>query len=210
MEGRRISKKKALVVLSGGIDSSVVLWWVKFKGWNLATLSFYFKGRRKREIEAVQNLRKLIGCKENFDIDLPFLDSPKSEESCYIPKRNLMYYGIAASIAEKIKANFILGGHFQKDGKVFYDARESYLKSLNKLIQRQGKKDVVLSLFFPLIRSSKSEIINLGAKLKVPFQTTWSCSRDGLAHCWQCKSCKEREEGFKLARIKDPLYAIKK
>ncbi|OGR56748.1 MAG: hypothetical protein A3I11_03560 [Elusimicrobia bacterium RIFCSPLOWO2_02_FULL_39_32] len=210
MAGKSVIRKKALVVLSGGIDSSVVLWWARSRGWNLATLSFYFKGRRKKEIEATQKLRKLIGCKENFDLNLSFLDSPKSEESCYIPKRNLMYYGIAASLAEKIQAKCILGGHCKHDGKVFFDARENYFQSLNHLIQSGSKNKRGPSLLFPLIRSSKDEIIKLGEKLKVPFQVTWSCSLDGAAHCWNCKSCKEREDGFKLAGVKDPLYAIKK
>lgn len=191
--------KKGLVLLSGGIDSAVLLWWVKREQWDSATLTFHFPGRRKNEIRAVQNLRKLSGCKQNFDLSLPFVDPPKANQSCYIPQRNLMYYGIAASLAEKIQADFILGGHIRHDGQVFRDATPSYFKRLESLIQSRVR------LLFPFITFNKKDMMLLGSKLKVPFEKTWSCSNDGRRHCWECNSCRERLQGFEDAGLKDPL-----
>jgi 7-cyano-7-deazaguanine synthase len=195
-------KKKALVLLSGGIDSAVLLWWVKNKQWDCATLSFYFPGRRKGEIKAVQNLRKSAHCKENFDVSLPFVDPPKADQSCYIPQRNLMYYGTAASLADKIQADFILGGHIQHDGKVFRDATPAYFKQLERLIQFTHKR---IRLLFPFLTFHKKDVLLLGWKLKMPFEKTWSCARDGSMHCWDCNSCKERLQGFEDTGLNDPL-----
>lgn len=200
------SSKKCLVLLSGGVDSAVVLWWAKKRGWKLATLSFLFSGRRKKEIASAKKLRVLAGCRENVEVSLPFITSPKSELSCHIPKRNLMFYGIGASLAEKIKADFILGGHTRADGKVFPDARKSYLSQLNRLVQLEQKAKRSVRLLFPFIQSSKKDIIETGSSLNVPFHFTWSCSVDGGKHCWKCNSCKERISGFLAAKVDDPLF----
>lgn len=197
--------KKCLILLSGGVDSAVVLWWAKKRGWEVATLSFFFPGRKKGEIKALWKLRKLAGCKENYEVHLPFLDAPKSMNLNYIPKRNLMFYGIAASLAEKVRSDFILGGHYQRDGEIFPDARKSYLRQLERLVQVGGKTNFRIRMIFPFIDSSKSELIKTGATLQVPFQSTWSCSLDGARHCWKCSSCEERRAGFRDAKVKDPL-----
>lgn len=198
--------KRALVLLSGGIDSAVLLWWVRERGWDYSTLSFHFPGRRKGEIRAAGRLRRLSGCRRNFDVTLPFVAPPRSSRANYIPQRNLMYYGIAASVAEQIGADHILGGHIRHDGQVFLDATKQYFKRLERLVQ-MGKNSRSVRLLFPLIGLSKKDIIRLGWKLRLPFESTWSCSRDGRRHCWHCGSCKERQEGFARAGLKDPLYA---
>ncbi len=199
-------KKRALVLLSGGIDSAVLLWWVRKQRWEYSTLSFHFPGRRKGEIRATGRLRKLSGCRQNFDVTLPFVDPPQADRSCYIPQRNLMYYGIAASMAEKIGADRILGGHIRHDGQVFQDATRRYFKRLEGVVQ-MGKNSRSVRLLFPLIELSKQEIVRLGATLRLPFELTWSCSRDGKRHCRRCGSCRERREGFERAGLKDPLHA---
>ena len=192
--------------MSGGIDSAVLLWWVRQHRWEYSTLSFHFPGRRKGEIRAAGRLRQLSGCKRNFDVKLPFVAPPESNRANYIPQRNLMYYGIAASLAEKIGAGWILGGHIRHDGHVFPDATKRYFKRLERLV-RMGKHSRSVRLLFPLIELSKQDVIRLGWKLRLPFESTWSCSRDGKRHCWNCGSCKERRDGFVRAGLKDPLHA---
>ncbi len=198
--------KKSLVLFSGGIDSGVLLWWAKKRGYKLATLSFQFPGRRRGEIKAVSRLRELSGAAENFDLFLPFVDPPKSEESCYIPQRNLMYYGIAASLAEKIGATLILGGHIRHDGAVFKDAAPAFFAKLQKLIQPARNRDLKIALRFPFIGLDKRDIIKTGVKLRVPFAATWSCSKDVSTPCGKCGSCKERSSGFAAAKIEDPFF----
>lgn len=200
-----VSQKKALVLLSGGLDSAVLLWWAKKRGYSPATLTFQYPGRRSGEMKAIRALRRKSGSREHFDVPLPFLESPDPAKSNYIPHRNLVYYGIAASLARRIGAEAILGGHIRHDGAVFPDARPVYFKRVEKLL-RDGRTRKSLKLRFPFIRSGKKRVIQKGVELGVPFAATWSCSREGSLHCWSCGSCRERLEGFERARVKDPLY----
>ena len=128
------------------------------------------------------------------------VEPPKAEAGCYIPKRNLMFYGLAASLADKIGANYILGGHIRRDGDVFKDARLSYLRKVERLANVQGKP---VRFLFPFIALAKKDIIKLGAQLNFPFAAAWSCSRDGSKPCWRCHSCKERMTGFAEAGFKN-------
>ncbi len=200
-------RKKALVLLSGGIDSAAGLWWSKNQDWKLATLSFLFPGRRAQELRSARKLRALVSCTENYEVDLPFIRSPRSDMACHIPRRNLMFYGIAACIAEKAGADFIVGGHIKHDGKVFSDARRKYLGEINRLVRAEHKFHQKVELVFPFINSDKSEVISTGYKLGVPLEKTWSCSRDLRKHCWKCNSCLERITGFRDAGVADPLYS---
>ncbi len=196
---------KSLILISGGVDSAVLLGWAKRQGYRLATLSILFPGRRRGELRAVSRLRKLAGSRENFDVHLPFIDPPQADQSCFIPQRNLMYYGMAASLAEKIGAGLILGGHIRHDGVVFKDAAPGYFARMQKLILPVRGRGPRITLRFPFINMDKRDIIVLGARLKVPFRATWSCSRDVSYPCGRCGSCRERQSGFAAAGIKDPL-----
>lgn len=198
-------QKKALVLISGGIDSAVSLWWSKQNNWKLSTLSFLFPGRRAQELRSARKLRALASCKENYEVNLPFVRSPRSDSACHIPRRNLMFYGIAACIAEKAGADFVVGGHIRHDGKVFPDASKEYLDRMDSLVRAEQKFQRPVRLLFPFIQRSKAEIIAAGALLKVPFKQTWSCSLHRKKHCWKCNSCRERMSGFKAAGVTDPL-----
>lgn len=197
---------KALVLLSGGLDSAVALWWAKKKKWELATLTFSFPGRRRMEKFSCKKLISSIGCRENYKFFLPFIDAPQASQSCYIPKRNLIFYSIAAAIAEKIKADTVVGAHHSLDGKVFPDATKKYLNQLNRLSQVRKNSSHAVKLLFPFIHFNKDEVLKLGNALRIPFEYTWSCSKNGKKHCWRCNSCKERREGFLNAGVIDPLY----
>ena len=201
------SKKKGLVLLSGGIDSTVTLWWVLKKGWQLSTLTFLYPGRKKRELWAMDKLCSKIKNKENFKVTLPFIDFPRPEQEGYIPQKNLIYYGVAASLAEKIGAHFVLGGHHKRDGQLFPDAEKKYLLELNRLIGSGTRSYRAVELKFPFLKYSKEKIIQLGAQYGVPYEYTWSCSHDKAKHCWECISCLERKNGFQKARILDPLLS---
>ena len=152
------------------------------------------------EIRAARKLARLAGSRENHEVFLPFVPKPLADKGCYIPKRNLMYYGIAASLADTLGAKKIFGGHIRHDGQVFGDAKRSYLMKISKLAG--------IPFSFPFIGLGKKDIIRVGSKLGVPFQHCWSCSRDGKKHCWNCKSCREREMGFREAGVKDPLKHV--
>lgn len=200
--------KKCLVLLSGGIDSAVLLWWAKNKKWKLATLTFIFPGSKKAELKAARILRKQAGAKENYEINLSFLEKPDARDNNHIPHRNLMYYALAAALADKINARIILGGHHRVDGEIFKDARNNYLRQIDQLIQTGGNSSK--HLLFPFIHATKKQIVLTGNKLKTPFQHTWSCSYDRERQCGKCRSCLERISGFHDAGIKDLLASIQR
>ncbi|OGR95034.1 MAG: hypothetical protein A2902_04375 [Elusimicrobia bacterium RIFCSPLOWO2_01_FULL_64_13] len=197
--------KKAIVLLSGGLDSAVCLWWAERKGFRLATLTFTFPGRRARELAATRRLRRLAGSKENYEVHLPFVPPPKAEEACHIPARNLMYYGVAASLAGAVGAGTVVGGHILHDGAVFRDARPEYLAAVEGLARKESRAGRAVRFVFPFIRADKKNVILAGHRLKTPFAATWSCSRNGMKHCWKCGSCRERISGFAMAGLEDPL-----
>ncbi len=193
------------MLLSGGLDSAVVLWWAKERGWPLATLHFVFPGRRKREMEAAHRLESLAQVTESYKVDLPFVQPPAAQQACYIPSRNLMFYGVAASLAQTIGARYILGGHYSHDAEVFPDARPNYFDSIERLIQTGQKSTHPVRFIFPFLKSSKEDIIRTSVELKVPVTETWSCSHDGKWQCGECNSCRERREGYVRAGIPDPF-----
>lgn len=196
---------KSLILLSGGIDSAVLLWWARRQGYRIATLSVLFPGRRQSELNSVSRLRRLSRSRQDFDVFLPFIDPPLAQKSCFIPQRNLMYYGMAASLAEKIGAGLILGGHIRHDGAVFKDATPAFFARLQTLVQSPRNGGPKIRFKFPFMEMDKRDIITLGSELKVPFAATWSCSRDLTRPCGRCGSCRERSAGFSAAKIKDPL-----
>ena len=184
---------KAVVLFSGGIDSTVLLWWAKEK-WDCICLSFNFPGRRQQEIIAEKKLLQVAQVQTSYHIDLPFIHSPKASQACYIPNRNLMYYSTAASLAEQVGSQMIFGGHICHDGDVFPDAHSLFFEQFENLIQHSGRLSIQLK--FPFIQKQKKDVIALGHNLNVPFQWVWSCSHDVQEHCWRCNSCIERKSGF--------------
>ncbi|MEM4311103.1 MAG: 7-cyano-7-deazaguanine synthase QueC [Nitrososphaerales archaeon] len=212
--------KRALVLLSGGIDSATCLWWAKDQGWEIYTLSFNYYRRAEKEIEASKKLAQRAEAKEHMVIDLPFLKEVfdlkvKGKEwdgipSIYIPSRNLIFYSIALYFAEIYKFNYIVGGHNFDDRNFFPDAKAEYIELLNRLISLGlwTYKKRKIKIIAPLSKLNKIEVIKLGSKLRVPFELTWSCHRDLDCPCNECDGCKSREEAFRLAGIEDPLREI--
>jgi 7-cyano-7-deazaguanine synthase len=125
----------------------------------------------------------------------------------YIPLRNLIFYGLAASYAEEVGASYIVGGHNREDLAVFEDTGSQFFANLEKTVRSASKRltERNLTIRRPLQRKTKVEVISLAATLGVPFELTWSCYREGRKHCWRCEGCRKRIDVFKRAGVKDPL-----
>jgi 7-cyano-7-deazaguanine synthase len=205
-------------MLSGGIDSTVALFWAKQKGWDLHALSFKYSGRSASEKRATERIANSIHCRLMW-INVSFLkevaDLSQSSAirrrfgglpSAYIPSRNLIFYGIASSIAETINARHIVGGHNKNDSTAFPDATTAFFGALNRTtklgLYSRGKTGRVVN---PLASLSKTEVIQLGDRLGVPFELTWSCYRSGNRPCGRCPACKLRKIAFSAAGLVDPL-----
>jgi len=221
-------KSKAVVLVSGGLDSAVTLFLAIKKGYECYPITFDYGQRHRREIAQAKKIAQAAGLKLSIvKLQLPWKGSSlldkgikvpqdrtireikKGIPSTYVPARNTILLGLAASFAEAIGARSIfIGAHFE-DSSGYPDCRIEYLKAFDKVI-RLGTKlglENKLKLEFPLINKTKSRIIALGLSLKVPLGLTWSCYNGEGKPCMRCDSCILRSKGFREANVKDPLYA---
>ncbi|WP_148681497.1 7-cyano-7-deazaguanine synthase [Candidatus Nitrososphaera gargensis] len=212
---------KALVMLSGGLDSATCLYWAKRKFSDVSAITFNYFGRLEQEKRAAVRLAKGAGVTELIQIDLPFVkeasdfyngrlkkQDPDALWSSYVPARNLIFYSIAAHYAEYLGAKRMIGGHNLHDVKFFKDASIDYIEKLNALFKEgcllcNGRAYKIL---LPLSEMTRKEIIKLAIKLKVPIEQTWSCHREGSVHCGRCYACKQRLDAFSSLGLKDPAF----
>jgi len=217
--------KKAIVLLSGGIDSATRLYWAKTKGYKCFCLTFDYGQRHKREIKSARAIARKVACPLFvFKINLPWKGStlfrnsgkisfPKSLAeikkripSTYVPSRNTIFLSIALSYAESIRAQAIFIGANAIDFSGYPDCRPNYYTAFKK-IARLGTKCGVegnpISILVPLLKKTKAQIIKLGKKLGVPFELTWSCYAGRNKPCGKCDACSLRKKGFIEAGITD-------
>jgi len=129
----------------------------------------------------------------------------------YIPMKNLVYYGLAASYAEETAASRIIGGHNKDDMRVFEDTSDLFFAQLQRALWSSSsrlRRDQT-RIVRPLRRLTKPEVVARAAGLGVPLQLTWSCHRDGEGHCWECPGCVARTRAFIDAGLNDPLTSKK-
>ena len=212
--------ERAIVLLSGGVDSAVALWWAKKQGWDIRPLTFDYFGRPKRENEAVRALTSQAETAPIRHVDLPFLkevddlrkegfenrillDSPEG----YIPGRNLIFYGLAGYYAELDAARYLVGGHNGVDPESFPDSSPKFFNFLNSMFHLSlwSYDKAPVQILVPLSGKSKEEVVRMGLEMNVPFDVTWSCYWDRAVHCGTCVSCRERKEAFSAVGVEDPV-----
>ncbi len=210
--------KKAVVLLSGGIDSATTLFYAKKKGYKIWALAFDYNQKHKKEINFAKKLAALA--QVNFcsiKISIPWSQSslvslkkkiPKRKvggvPSTYVAGRNIIFLSYAASYAESVKANSIFIGAHTLDYSGYPDCREEFLKAFNKAVNL-GLVGADINILRPLVKKNKKQIIRLGFNLGVPFESTWSCYQGGRLPCLECDSCRYRTEGFISLGLEDPL-----
>ena len=213
---------KAVVLLSGGLDSATTLYYAKSRGYDCTCLIFDYGQRHKREIESARKVARSRGVHYKIiKIALPWKGSalldrrvavPKNRRhpakeipATYVPARNTVFLSFAVSCAEAVGAEAIFIGANAIDFSGYPDCRPGYYKVYNELIARGTKTGAGIKIHTPLINMTKSGIIKLGKKLGVPYGQTWSCYTGGKTPCLTCDSCIIREKGFREAKIRDPL-----
>ncbi len=215
---------KALVLLSGGLDSATALYWAKQQGYELYILSINYHWRPPREITSVQYFTEDTGA-NLIEIEADFIQEAEDFKEAqisveyfnkapdgYIPCKNLVFYSIAIYYAEVYQLDAIIGSQIKSDALLYPDASKIFLNSLIHLANtiRLPYNPHPFKIIKPLIELSKEEVINLAIELEVPLERTWSCYDIHDVHCGKCKGCLERKRSFEKLKIKDPLEVIER
>ena len=223
-----MSKKsnKALVLLSGGLDSSVVLSVCQEKGYDIYAISFDYGQRHKVELEYAKFQATFFNCISHEVFKMEFyggsaltddIKVPKNRDShsmskdipvTYVPSRNIVFLSFASGYAECHDIDNIFIGVNAIDYSGYPDCRKNFIDNFEKLINKSTKKGLEGSQFkinTPLINLSKKDIIKLGHKNGVDFSMTSSCYSPKLKkNCGVCDSCLLRKQGFEEAGLRDP------
>jgi len=217
-------KKKAIVLLSGGIDSAVTLYLAKKKGFHPTALIFDYGQRHRKEINFAKRIaKKAHSPYKIIKLSFPwkgsslldkkmripkrsFSDIKRGIPSTYVPGRNLIFLSIATSFAETIKGQALFIGAHTQDFSGYPDCRKAFFDIFKKVIAKGTKNGKHIKVYSPLLDRNKKEIIKIGLRLKVPFEFTWSCYKGGMHPCGVCDSCLFRMRAFKKLGIRDPYY----
>lgn len=223
-----MGKNKAVVLFSGGLDSTTALCWALKKGYDCQAVSFYYGQRHARENAAARAIAGRLGVKlYEIKLDFPWLAScslvnsrlklPDVElsrigrkgdiPSTYVPGRNLVFASVGFSLADAVGADAIVLGPNVVDYSGYPDCRPEFYRALGKAAAfgtRRGAGGRPIKILTPLIKLSKAEIARLGIRLGAPLELTWSCYGGGRRPCGRCDSCKLRARGFAEAGLEDP------
>lgn len=222
-----MSPKKAVVLISGGLDSTTALAMARSEGYECYTISFDYGQRHKIELIAAQRTAKAMGAVEHKVIHLDLrsiggsaltdnsIAVPEHETEgipvTYVPARNTVFLSIALGWAEVLGANDIFIGVNAVDFSGYPDCRPDYIAAyemMANLATRVGAEGGKLKIRTPLIDLSKAQIIQKGLALGVDYGLTVSCyqANDKGEACGKCDSCRLRRAGFLQAGITDPTH----
>jgi len=216
--------KKAVCIISGGMDSALASRIAKKEGYKIIAVHFnYAQKTQDKELECFKLISKDIKASQEYIIDLDFfkqigatalidnnievpIDGIKpGVPITYVPYRNGIFLSIAAAIAQKHEAEALFIGVVEEDSSGYPDCRESFINSIENSINLGLKDDNSLKIKTPLIHMSKGDIVKEALKLGVKLEHTWSCYKNSDKACGVCDSCRLRLKGFKEAGIKDPI-----
>ncbi len=225
-----MAAKKAVVLLSGGLDSTTSAAIAKSEGYELYALSFDYGQRHRRELECARAVASALGVKRHeilslplgrlggsalTDADLAVPDAPTDPEAIggsipvtYVPARNTVFLSFALAYAEVVEAEAIFLGINAMDYSGYPDCRPEYLAAMQHvadLATKQGIEGAGPRLLAPLVEMTKADIVRAGTEHDAPLHLTWSCYRGGDRACGTCESCTLRLRGFEEAGAVDPI-----
>jgi 7-cyano-7-deazaguanine synthase len=220
---------KAIILLSGGLDSSTVLYQAQADGYECYALSFDYQQRHRRELDAAHAIAHAVQVAAHhvihFDLRqwggsaltdsalaLPqarsLAEMSQSIPITYVPARNTIFLSFALAYAEAIAAARVYIGVNALDYSGYPDCRPDYIQAMQTVFRlgtKQGREGQPIEITTPLIQLKKTEIIQLGDRLGVPWELTWSCYAGQELSCGECDSCRLRLAAFKELGRNDPL-----
>jgi 7-cyano-7-deazaguanine synthase len=225
-------KKKAVVLASGGLDSTTIMAMAQHEGYDIYALTFDYGQRHKIELKAAQKVAKFFGAKKHLILhielntiggsalteNIPMPQGRKTKEIrssgipiTYVPARNTIFLSYALAWTEVLEATDIFIGVNAIDFSNYPDCRPEFVKSFQRtanLATKAGMEGKKITIHAPLMYMTKGEIIKKGISLGVDYSMTHSCynpGKDGLP-CGKCDSCLLRKKGFEEAGIKPELF----
>lgn len=214
--------EKVIVILSGGVDSTTLLYDVISQGYDVTALSFAYGQKHIKELEYAQKTCEKLnipwikrgmsfGCDSaltSSKIDIPeghYED--ENMKSTVVPYRNLSMLVEAAVIATSRGAKKIFYGAHGGDHAIYPDCRKEFVDAVREVIKLADYSEVDIQA--PYLSMDKGDIVNKGKELNVDYSLTWTCYKGLKEACGKCGSCTERIEAFEKAGIKDPIKYIK-
>ena len=212
---------KALVLFSGGLDSTVLATQMKQEATETRLLSIDYGQRHAKELDHSQKvadhlglvheilklpqLGQILGGSSLTDKSITLPEGHYAEESMkstVVPNRNMILLALAGGHALSIGFDTIAYAAHAGDHTIYPDCRPEFADAMNKALGLADGND--LNLHRPYVEMTKSDLVSLGEELNAPLQLTWSCYAGGEIHCGKCGTCVERKEAFALANIPDP------
>ena len=219
----------AVVILSGGIDSTTLCYKLKNEGYDVYPLTFLYGQKHSKEILSakdickrlkvthkitdISNIGELLSGSALTDDNVKIPEVPETVDyyetlkSTIVPNRNAILLSIATGYAQSLGANKVFFGAHHSDRGVYPDCRKEFVEAFQGA-ERIANDNPSLSILSPFVDLNKSEVVKIGKELDVPYELTWSCYAGEDIHCGTCSSCRERKRAFSDNNLNDPtIYA---
>jgi 7-cyano-7-deazaguanine synthase len=216
--------KKAVCILSGGMDSTLATYLAKNEGYEIIAVHFNYGQRTEhKELEAFRNICIELNVKEKYEINIPFftqigasaltdtsIDVPTGGIEAgvpitYVPFRNGIFLSIATAVAEKHGAEALYIGVVEEDSSGYPDCTDTFIDKMQGAMNQGTKEETKLTIKTPLVHMTKEMIVKKALELNVALEHTWSCYQNEDKACGVCDSCRLRLRGFELANSTDPI-----
>ena len=217
--------QKTVLIHSGGMDSTVLLYKLLDAGHEVSALSVDYGQRHKKELECAASLCGELGVEHRIadltalnpllagsSLTSPEIEVPEGHyaednmKATVVPNRNMILLSVATGWAISNGSESVSYAAHSGDHAIYPDCREEFAEGMNHVMGLADWHHVALNR--PFVNLTKADIVKIGSELGVPFERTWSCYKGGELHCGRCGTCVERREAFYLAGIEDPtVYA---
>ena len=224
-----MAERRAVAVVSGGLDSTTMAYLLRDQGYAISAISFDYGQRHRKELIFAKQVAADLGAPWTLidlhaagltgilsgsaltDETVTVPDGHYADESMRItvvPNRNAIMLSIACALAVTREAGAVAFGAHTGDHFIYPDCRPEFVRAFETMVNVAVEGLASIEMLAPFLSMTKTDIVKLGDTLHVPFDRTWSCYKGGAVHCGTCGTCVERREAFALAHVVDPtVYA---